>query len=130
MMQKQLHHRFGLATARRRPAVWLALFAMLLQAFVVQTHVHHAGADQPFAVSASVSSSAHANELAFAPPSAKTADCLLCQALAGSGRAVLPEGVALPEIRAVLVRAIAGVVAFAAAPPAHPWQSRGPPSHL
>jgi hypothetical protein len=121
--------RMGAAAMRRwRPAfALLALLAVFLQAFVVQTHVHAIGA--PISIgfhqpAAARDDGAHAT--------AKTEHqlvCAICQALAASGSATLP-GAAI-AVAAQQSNALA-VVALALAPRtiSYFWQSRAPPSFL
>jgi hypothetical protein len=119
------------ATRARRPAFALAaLFAVLLQAFVVQTHIHAPTAPIGVAIErvadGSDTQAAHVSAVdehqAFA--------CVVCQALARGASAVLAAtaggltaGEAISE---------AATYAIPRAPPiaAHPWRSRAPPSVL
>lgn len=120
----------GAAAMRRwRPAfALLALVAVFLQAFVVQTHVHAIGA--PLSIGFHQQAAAHDGDGARA--TAKTEHqliCAICQALAASGNAALPNAaIALVAERSNAV----AVVALALAPRtiSYLWQSRAPPSFL
>lgn len=122
--------RMGAAAMRRwRPAfALLALVAVFLQAFVVQTHVHAIGAP----LSIGFHQPAAANDDDGVHATAKTEHqlvCAICQALATSGTATLPgDAVALVAVQSNAV----AVVALALAPRtiSYFWQSRAPPSFL
>jgi len=112
----------GYAASRRRPAFALiALLAIFLQAFVVQTHVHGA----PFAANYQQLVGAD-HERRVEAMGEHQVSCALCQALATSGSATLPsDDAVLAADRAT----DAAIIALALAPrlQSHSWQSRAPP---
>lgn len=116
-------------TGRPRPLLTLvALFALLLQAFEVQTHVHAYGA-QP-AITAAADS-------AHAQPSGQHASlqhqqllCAVCQSLAAAGAAVVPARTTLATGPAIAREAAAIFLPDAPRAPAHAWRSRAPPISL
>lgn len=112
----------------RRVAFTLAaLLAVFLQAFVVQTHVHAPAA--PLTIAAHQADTAHDADMHFSATSEHQLVCAVCQALAASGTAMLPNA-AVAQI-ADQTSTLA-VVAIALAPRtiSYLWQSRAPPSHL
>ena len=115
-------------TGRPRSLLTLvALFALLLQAFEVQTHVHAYGvAPAPVAGASSV---AHhqANEPHASLPHPQLL-CVVCQALAAAGGAVVPAGGTLTTAVAIAREAAAIVAPDAPRVLAHAWQSRAPPA--
>jgi hypothetical protein len=111
-------------TRFRRPGAWrfalvlLGLLALGAQQLVAQTHWHalvaQAGADQP------VPGDGHVRD----------ADCLLCQ-IAAHAAAAAPPSVAPRLIPVAALHFVALPVRHETAfipPPAHAWQSRGPPA--
>jgi hypothetical protein len=110
---------------RRGPAfVLAALFAVLLQAFVVQTHIHAPAAPIGIAVE-QTSDAAHAE--VSAPSDHQTVTCAVCQTLAGGGGLMLVADA--PSFDAPHAVNEAAVFALPRAPPSasHAWQSRAPP---
>lgn len=120
--------RVGAAAMRPwRPAfALLAMLAVLLQAFVVQTHVHapvaplSIGFHQPAGGDDAVHVTATGEHQLV---------CAICQALAASGSA-LPPGAPVALV-AALTNSLA-VIALSIAPriASYSWQSRAPPSFL
>lgn len=114
---------------RRQPAFALAaLFAVFLQAFVVQTHVHGSlGAARPAYEQANAQPGQSSAEVSA--PDAHQVACALCQTLATAGAALLPSDAAAV---AAGKSADAGPAALSLAPLAHThsWRSRAPPSFL
>jgi hypothetical protein len=119
----------GAAAMRRwRPAFALiALLAVFLQAFVVQTHIHAIGA--PLSIGYQQPVEAHDDAAHATATSEHQLICAICQALATSGTAALPN--AAVALVAEQSNAVA-VVALALAPRtiSYFWQSRAPPSFL
>lgn len=117
-------------TGRHRPLVTLAaLFAILLQAFAIQTHVH---IYTPFSAPALVQAGgedAHAHG-AHASLAHGQVLCAICQALAASGTAVLPPDANLTETPAIAREAAAIVLPDAPRAQTHSWRSRAPPISL
>ena len=111
-----------------RPAfALLAMLAVFLQAFVVQTHVHAPVA--PLSIAFEQPAAAHDDAAHVTAPSEHQLICAICQALAASAMAILP-GAAVALV-ADQTNAIA-VVALSLAPriTSYSWQSRAPPSFL
>lgn len=112
---------------RRGPAfVLAALFAVLLQAFVVQTHIHAPTAAIGVAVGhASGGDAAQAKVSTLGDH--QTATCAVCQMLAGGGGLMLVADA--PSFITPHVVNEAAVFALPRAPPStsHAWQSRAPP---
>ncbi len=122
-------HRPAAAMRRSRIAfVLAALIAVFLQAFVVQTHIHAAGA--VYLVSfTQLSGGEHELSLDASTTGDHQAACVICQAMATAGAAMLPSA----AIVAATVQANAdAIIALAQAPRvhSHSWRSRAPPSFL
>ena len=119
----------GVSGRLHRFATFAALLAILLQAFLIQTHVHAE------AVGLSVE---RADRAAHGVPSAEVSGahvgleqaCVVCQAAASSGRTLLPHRAdsSLADGRVLYSSEIAEI--SIAVRPAHSWQSRGPPVSL
>lgn len=110
-------------------SVWAALIAILFQAFVVQSHVHRPAGVVIQAAAATVASDLAAPIDLITQGQARQ-DCVLCLALAGSGRAVLAASPAIapPEGESDVI-----LTASRTQGPvyrAHSWQSRAPPASL
>lgn len=118
-------------TGRRRPLPTLAaLFAVLLQAFAVQTHVH---VYTPLSAAAFVQASggdAHAQHGDHASLTHAQTLCAVCQTLAASGAATLPPSANLTTAPAIAREAAAITPPDAPRVLAHSWQSRAPPTFL
>jgi hypothetical protein len=117
-------------TSRRHPAFALiALFAVFLQAFVVQTHVHAPGSvavvgHELNGATASGDSAPHVSAIDSDQVSA-----VLCQVLTAAGAATVPN----PSVTALAERpADTAITALTLAPQlhTHSWQSRAPPTLL
>jgi hypothetical protein len=120
------HRQKTLAPERRRPAFALvALLAVFLQTFVVQTHIHGPAA---FFGNYEQRADAHAAHQVEAVDEHQ-ASCALCQALAAAGSATLPSEA---SVVAAGRASQAAIVSLALAPRVHThsWQSRAPPSFL
>jgi hypothetical protein len=141
MLENRHFRRLNLRHASRPPKlcvnrsnflhIWVALLALAIQLFIVQTHIHGtplAGAtDSVTASSADAAGIAHSPD--HFPVKDDPADCPLCQAFAHSGGYVLST-----HIIAFLTSSTSGVawVDFAALPPGlhvpHFWFGRAPPA--
>lgn len=115
-----------LAARRRRPLLALAsLLAVLLQAFVVQPHIH-----APAALVEIAATTNDANDTAVATPVAdlhRTIVCAVCQTRAGAGDNLLlgtPAGWAEADFAA---DASPQALPQSSRVRAHAWQSRAPP---
>jgi hypothetical protein len=116
--------------ANRHPAFALiALVAVFLQAFVVQTHVHAPGT---VAVVGHELNVANGSDDSVPHVSASNSDqvaAILCQVLAGASAVTLP----VPTVAAEAGRTTnAAIIALALAPRlhTHSWRSRAPPTIL
>ncbi len=117
------------AVKRRRSAlVLVSLLAVLLQAFVVETHIHGAVVPASLGVEHQPAG-AHPTDEHASATRAHQVVCSICQTLASSGAATLASASVLvaPQRDVVAAR-----VALEHAPRAlsHFWQSRGPPARL
>lgn len=112
-----------------RGAVLLAaLLAVVLQTFVVQTHVHAYGVAREAGYEQGQTSRDHA-ELHLTNPGDKFG-CAICDVLATAGHSTLPdtgtvatEAVASNEVTALAIRRAPRALT-------HSWQSRAPPIAL
>ena len=110
----------GAATRARRSVFALAaLFAVLLQAFVVQTHIH-----APIApIGAAIERVADGSNPPIATVSASDEHqafaCVLCQTLASGGSAIL----AAPISGLIAAEAVAEAATYALPPLASVWQT-------
>ena len=116
-------------SARRRwtgLGAFLATIAIALQCFVVQTHVDF-GPSSDLIAGAAHSGAVLTRDVGGKAP----APCIICQelALAGAFLHASPPVIALVE-HALSLTAPAPSIAAAFDFPAHPWQSRAPPSFL
>ncbi|MEZ5959289.1 MAG: hypothetical protein R3C30_02525 [Hyphomonadaceae bacterium] len=111
---------------RRKAFTLAALLAVFLQAFVVQTHVHAPAAPLAFAQQTDIT---HDADTHVSASSEHQLICAVCQALAASGAATLPNAAVAQIIDHTSTLA---VVAIALAPRtiSYFWQSRAPPSVL
>jgi hypothetical protein len=112
----------GKAHAWPRALVLLWLACLLIQATVVQTHVHYVHRGP---------SAATGERLVQAPSSSgddPASDCPLCREAAMAGAYVLPPAIALPAPPAPIPwTATAIVTRFVLLSPPLGWQSRAPP---
>ena len=114
----------------RSVMAFLAVFAIVLQSFVVQTHIHN---PQPVASSSLAKSSdggASGTTDSKFPISDDTANCRLCQELAYAGRFVAPSSTLLivPTIVAWLLIVFLHSATIPSAR-SYVWRSRAPPAH-
>lgn len=113
--------------ARAPLAVLAALFAILLQTFAVQTHVH--------ITPLGLAPAAHAQQApdSEAPPAIADheAACVLCQAMAASGRALAPAASVIVTTAIIATHEAAPRdAAFVPILAAFAWRSRAPPTRL
>lgn len=107
----------------RRFAALLALVAVFLNAFVVQTHLHTIA---PFHAAA-IERQADGADDTHATVTHEQAGCVICQALASGANAPLPDAaLALLTARHAETAAVAEAT-NAPEPAAHFWRSRAPP---
>lgn len=108
------------AFARMRLGASLAMLALALQCFVIQTHVDGLARVAPAHVEASVS--AHASQ------SAPATLCLICQQAALGRTATLAAPPAIQLVEHTLFTANAPLpLPVLETRPSRPWQSRAPP---
>ena len=113
----------------RRLATLTAVFAILLQTLVVQTHVHgfgegYTGASFVGALNGVVP--AVQSEGLRAPADAQS-ECILCQMLATTGATILSASPALTTAAFLTPNAARPEIRLVPETPAHAWQSRAPP---
>ncbi len=107
-----------------------ALFAMLLQAFIVQTHVHPAAFAFAAGIErADVSQDGTLSHAEVSAPDAHAFGCPICHALA-SNSASLTDAAAVAHAETARTEATALAIALAPRAHTHSWRSRAPPSHL
>jgi hypothetical protein len=109
-------------------AGWLALWALFIQAFVVQIHVHGlAQWSEPAAADCVAYGAAFDRfDVVRADQEAETL-CLVCQAAASGGRAILADASTIVWTIAAPTREPRAVARVIPAAPAHVWRSRAPP---
>ncbi len=126
------HRQTGATAARTRRSAFAlaALFAVLLQAFVVQTHIHAPVAPAGIAIERVAYGSDAPTASVSAPDEHQAFACVICQTLASAGSAILAEPVG--GLVAAEAASEAATYTLPRAPPiaAHPWQSRAPPTVL
>lgn len=118
------HERGAPTSWRRRVFTLAALFAVFLQSFVIQTHIH-----TPSLVIGAEQGAAHDPEPSFNATAAdQKSMCALCQALSNSGATITGSAVLLDAE----ISSASHLIALSLAPRtlSHFWQSRAPPSLL
>jgi hypothetical protein len=125
-MRRGSEHQGWLTRLRRGSFGLAALFAIALQVFVVQTHVHALGAAHAASAFAQSSSDATAHARDGAAGETQRA-CIVCQALANAGRMLAPAAAQVLPADAGTAAARAPQIRSVVAAPAHSWQSRAPP---
>ncbi|MDZ4690560.1 hypothetical protein [Terricaulis sp.] len=103
-----------------------ALLAVFLQAFVIEPHVHSAN---PMAA-AIAASSVHQERHQQASLSHEQTACLVCQALAANGGALLQANATVTAPAFFAATATPRVLHVAPRAVAHSWRSRAPPIEL
>lgn len=117
----------GAPRARRYAFALAALFAVLLQAFVVQTHIHAPVAPIGAAIERVALGSDAPIAIVSAPDEHQAFACVICQTLASSGSGILSQPIS--GVVSAEATSEAATYILPRAPPiaAHPWQSRAPP---
>jgi hypothetical protein len=130
----------GAAHAGRHGRSWLrgistlgACLAIFLHAFFVQTHVeglsHALAGVERVAGDGDVDPAApHLNVIADRGD--QKAVCLICQALAGSGRAILASAPQLDSADGIVAAEAPAPIRYVRVAPSHAWRSRAPPTLL
>ena len=115
----------GLLPSLPRPAVLLALAAVLVQAFVIQTHIHF-DADLNASL---VTKTAPSLLDSWALSTGGDADhCLICHEQMSGGRALTINAAhLLPPNAAIFMAFYAEALSAAYGIISHSWQGRGPP---
>jgi cytochrome c551/c552 len=103
----------------------VATLALLLQAFVVQTHTHAFSA--PIVVATEAQAGAHAEDTSV--PHHKSG-CILCQALAHSVQALTPSTAQVAALTGATYETAALALRRAPRALSHTWRSRAPPISL
>jgi hypothetical protein len=117
--------------AGRKPAFALAaLFAVFLQAFVVQAHFHAPNGALGLTIEHAAGADASTEAQVSALDEHQVTGCIICQTLAGGSTGILAAPVT--SLVAGPARNDAATFVLPRAPPiaAHPWQSRAPPLSL
>ncbi len=108
-----------------------ALLASFLQAFAVQTHVHVYGlAGVPAYTLMANGNDETPDDIAHASVAHEQTLCVVCHALASSGRALAPDAPLLALVAGITSEATAIDIRQAPRVLAHAWQSRAPPIAL
>ena len=113
---------------------FMAVVAVLLQTFVVQTHVHGSGGFD-LSVGAPIASTASRVGQFDQPPRAATdqgdkTPCIICQTLATAGATVLAADPPLVSALGVIAHEARLNIPVVPRPVSHLWQSRAPPTFL
>jgi hypothetical protein len=120
----------GAPRARRSAFALAALFAVLLQAFVVQTHIHAPVAPIGAAIERVADGSNAPTTIVSAPDEHQVFACVVCQTLASGGSAILAEPISGLVAAEATSEAASYTLPRAPLIAAHPWQSRAPPTVL
>jgi hypothetical protein len=108
----------------------VAIIAVLLQTFVVQTHIDGLAGLRPAATIESVNGSSAASAH-FETGSRDTQQaCPICQAMATAGTTVLASSPSLLTAHGLIAHEARLAIRLVAVRPAHAWQSRAPPINL
>ena len=106
------------------------MLAILLQSFVVQTHIHNPQSAVSFALAKGADKAAPAKPDGKFSTSDDASNCRLCQELAHAGRFIAPSSpiLVLPMVIAwlLIVFSHSATVPYARA---YIWRSRAPPAH-
>ena len=115
---------------RRSAFALSALFAVLLQAFVVQTHIHTPVAPVGAAIERIADASTAPIAIVSAPDEHQAFACVVCQTLASGAGAILIQSVS--GLITAEATSEAATYTLPRAPPiaSHSWQSRAPPTVL
>ena len=124
---------FTLASMRARHQSLLALLAIVaifLQTFVVQTHVDGlTGLQSATAIERANGSPAPLAHVETGSRDAQPA-CPICQAMATAGTTLLASGPALVSALGLIAHEAQLAIPLVSVRPAHAWQSRAPPISL
>jgi len=125
--------RFTLTSVRARHQSLFALVAIIavfLQSFVVQTHVDGlTGLQSAVAIERANGSPAPVAHVETGSRDTQPA-CPICQAVATAGTTVLTSGPSLLTAHGVIAHEARLPIRLVAVRPAHAWQSRAPPIAL
>ena len=115
---------------RRSAFALTALFAVLLQAFVVQTHIHAPVAPIGAGIERIAEGSTAPIASVSAPDEHQAFACVVCQTLASGVSAILTQPVS--GLITAEATSEAATYTLPRAPPiaSHSWQSRAPPTNL
>jgi hypothetical protein len=116
-------------TGSRPIIAFLAMLAIALQSFVVQTHIHNPQSTISLGLAKSADKAAPAKPDGKFSTSDDTSNCRLCQELAHAGRFVAPSSpvLVLPMVIAWLLIVFSHSTTIPAR--AYVWRSRAPPAH-
>lgn len=118
---------FARRSGARAAFTLVALLAVFLQAFVVQTHIHTSGLfTQPAFERATDTDVSHDGAHANAAIDHQQG-CVICQALAANGGAALPDAAHVAATTNAAYETAALEIRRAPRAVTHSWQSRAPP---
>lgn len=112
-------------TGARATFTLVALLAVFLQAFVVQTHIHTSGLFQQPAIERSVHAGSDAAHVDVALDHQQ--GCIICQAMVANGGAALPDAAQAAAQTNASYETAALEIRRAPRAVTHAWQSRAPP---
>jgi len=123
---------FTLARVRgryQRLFALVAIIAVLLQTFVVQTHIDDLVGLNPAAVEHANGASPAGPHVAIGSREPQT-PCLICQTMATTGTTLLASDPALITALGLIVHEARLPIRHISVRPTHAWQSRAPPISL
>ena len=125
--------RFSLASVRARHQhlfALVAIVAVFIQTFVVQTHVDGlTGLGSAAAIERANGSPAPLAHVETGSRDAQSV-CPICQVMATAGTTVLASAPSLLTAHGLIAHEAAQLIRRVAVRPAHAWQSRAPPTSL
>lgn len=129
-IRRSAHRSSARRTGARTLFTLAALLAVFLQAFAVQTHVHAYGMASASVLTQAAGESEAADDTDHTSATHHQTACVICQALASSGRALLPDAPVIALVAGLTSEAAAIDIRQAPRVLAHAWQSRAPPIAL
>jgi len=114
----------------RAIVTFLAVLAIALQSFVVQTHIHNPQAIASFSLVKSADNGASGTTGGKFTGNDDSSNCRLCQELAYAGRFVAPSSTML--VLPIIIAWLLVVFSHSATIPtarSYVWRSRAPPAH-
>jgi hypothetical protein len=118
---------FARRTGVRAAFALVALLAIFLQAFVVQTHIHTSGLLAPPTYERTADARASDDAAHATAAIDHQQGCIICQALAANGSATLTDAAHVAAITNASYEIAALEIRRAPRAVTHSWQSRAPP---